>query len=291
MKEAVSPCSHERRPHIPICSSWIKSICQLRLDIFFCGTKICEWGPMISLERTSGNALKTVHCSFFSTFCREFISMATSSPRWWPNSPRKSTRDVAPKAKVLRCHEHHRRGGVSVGGGIFSRGWHVSMGGWHIPRGVTSILTWLMTGRGWHPWRGGGKQRSQCLQNHCNSNTTSRLFQRQRRTIQDLLLAYKLIHFVPIIWMQTRPEMPFVFKLRASLSGGWLNFPTQFCKQQRNFCQKSCKGKRIQQISRSIVPGQVFSHEISLVRRPLDSYAGGNQIVGAHSTEWCWGLN
>ena len=57
------------------------------------------------------------------------------------------TRDVAPKAKVLRCHRHHALcgsgGGMSVGGGVFEFGPNLI-------HGVTSI------------YERGGKQRSCC---------------------------------------------------------------------------------------------------------------------------------
>ncbi len=48
----------------------------------------------------------------------------------------RKTRDLAPRARVLRCHHRHalRTGGASGGGGAHQWGWHVS-GGWHYPWG------------------------------------------------------------------------------------------------------------------------------------------------------------
>ncbi len=55
------------------------------------------------------------------------------------------------------------------------------MGGGISMGGLTLVLTWLKAGRRWHPWGGGQlNQRFCCSQNHWSSNTTSRLFQRQR---------------------------------------------------------------------------------------------------------------
>ena len=84
-----------------------------------------------------------------------------------------STRDLAPKANVLRCHHRHtpQWGGValSMGGGI-------SLGG--VDFGPYLVEGW----QGGGIYGGGGQlnQRSYCSQNHWSSNTTSRLFQRQR---------------------------------------------------------------------------------------------------------------
>ena len=51
----------------------------------------------------------------------------------------------------------HKWGGVlSMGEWKFGGGMALSMGGQHIPGGLTLVLTWLIAGRGWHPW-GGGK--------------------------------------------------------------------------------------------------------------------------------------
>ena len=63
-----------------------------------------------------------------------------------------NTRDLAPKAKVLRCREHHalrRRQGVALsmgggafhGGGTFHRGWHIQGGGF-------DFGPYLLDGRG-----------------------------------------------------------------------------------------------------------------------------------------------
>ena len=64
---------------------------------------------------------------------------------------------------------------IQAGGGMSVGGWHISGDDtfhrvwWHIPWGV-DFGPYL-----WHPG-GGVKQRSCCLWNHWNSNTTSRLF-------------------------------------------------------------------------------------------------------------------
>ncbi len=94
-----------------------------------------------------------------------------------------TTRDLVPKAKVLRCPANtmHCRigGGVAVSGGEGHVQWGVAHqwgeGGW------TLLLTCLMAGRDVASSMGEGvKQRSHCSQNYWSSNTTSRLFQRQR---------------------------------------------------------------------------------------------------------------
>ncbi len=83
------------------------------------------------------------------------------------------TRDLAPKANVLRGHQPSQRAGGEAchwGGGTFHRG-GASLG-W-----LTLVLTWLISGGGGIYW-GGGKHWSSRI-TVC-SNTTSRLFQRQR---------------------------------------------------------------------------------------------------------------
>ena len=75
-------------------------------------------------------------------------------------SPKFRTGDLARKAKVLRCRHRHalpEGGGMSVRvahqlGVACQKGVAHFMGWWwHIP-GLTLVLTWVMTGRGWHPW-------------------------------------------------------------------------------------------------------------------------------------------
>ena len=59
-------------------------------------------------------------------------------------------------------------------------------GGWHIPGGLTLVLTWLMANRGEASNRGRGlKQRSRHSWNTVCSNTTSRLFQRKKMFVNS----------------------------------------------------------------------------------------------------------
>ncbi len=94
------------------------------------------------------------------------------NPPPWPDN---QTRDLAPKANVLRCHHRHTPQ-CNEGGGTFHGGVAYPWGGvW-----LWSLLGWWLAG-GWHPWGGGQlNQRSCCLRNHWSSNTISRLFQKQR---------------------------------------------------------------------------------------------------------------
>ncbi len=110
------------------------------------------------------------------------------------------TRDLAPKANVLRCHHRHtvqrsEGGGTFQGGLCFPGVWHfpwggvLSIGGWHILWGVAHSMggvdfgPYLVDGlqRGGVASIGGGvKHRSRQAWITVCSNATSRLFQRQR---------------------------------------------------------------------------------------------------------------
>ena len=59
-------------------------------------------------------------------------------------------------------------------------------------------------------WRGGGKQRSRCLRNHWSSNTTSRLFQRQRNMY--------VVSFLKAGWF-IYPRFP--FRQQPTLNNGF----------------------------------------------------------------------
>ena len=101
-----------------------------------------------------------------------------------PN-PNKLTRDLAPKANVLRCHHHHchtpqwGRGGTFHGEvAHFMRG-GTSLGGvW-----LWSLLGWWSAEGGWHPW--GGIARSHQAWTTVCSNTTLAPFFKSRKVTRD----------------------------------------------------------------------------------------------------------
>ena len=75
--------------------------------------------------------------------------------------------------------------------------WCFSWGGGTFHGGGVDFGPYLVEGQqeGWHLWGGGWlNQRSCCSQNHWSSNTTSRLFQRQRSNKQST----NLCHFLQV---------------------------------------------------------------------------------------------
>ena len=109
------------------------------------------------------------------------------------------TRDLAPKANVLRCPT------PQWVGLCFPWGWHFPCGGWHFPCTGTFHGGWhfpwgggfdfgpyLVDGQqgGWHPWRGQLNQRSCCSRNHWSSNTTCEV----KRCWKKLLLLFSKEH-------------------------------------------------------------------------------------------------
>ena len=119
---------------------------------------------------TKNQTVNSLHLR--NEFCSNVLRQALSTLRLnWT----KKTRDLAPKAKVLRCRHHHAPGGG---------GWPI-IGGWH--------ASW-----GWHS--------SCCSWNHWSSNTNSCLFQRQRSDQRASVLKLGPVYRQPESQLRRSPE-------------------------------------------------------------------------------------